>query len=197
MGLQGTRPIRSRLIWGDEHYAVVVDTLRRAATSVWIATANLKDVHVDAGRGRRWVSILTELDRAAQRGVELRILHASLPSRSFRDAFDALPRLVRGGLELRQCPRVHMKVVVVDGRFAYLGSANFTGAGMGAKHADRRNFELGWATEDELVIDEIQAQFDYIWRGSACAECRLREICEAPLDLAPSPPRRSDLRTSA
>ena len=30
-------------------------------------------------------------------------------------------------LELRQCPRVHLKTVLIDGQFCYLGSANWTG----------------------------------------------------------------------
>lgn len=163
---------------------MVLGAVRKARTSVWIATANLKDVHVDSGPGRRYASVLGELDRLAGQGVELRILHAALPSRPFREAFDRHPRLWKGGLQLRQCPRVHMKLVVVDGGVAYIGSANWTGAGLGAKGADRRNFELGLLTCDEGTLDEVQGHFDRIWRGAACASCRLRRQCEAPLDLA-------------
>jgi hypothetical protein len=43
-------------------------------------------------------------------GVELRILHDMLPSGPFCACFDALPRLYSG--ELRECPRVHLKLVV-------------------------------------------------------------------------------------
>src|SRR6478609_1062955 len=88
----------------------------------------------------------------AGRGVELRILHAELPSRPFRAAFDKKRKLVRGGLMLKICPRVHFKCVLVDGAWVYLGSANLTGAGLGAKGDDKRNFELGFVTEDFDVI---------------------------------------------
>ena len=84
--------------------------------------------------------------------------------------------------ELRQCPRVHLKVVVVDGAFVYLGSANFTGAGLGVKGAGRRNFELGVVSHDDQLLDETQGLFDHIWRGEACGTCRLRASCPAPLD---------------
>ncbi|MBC8071425.1 MAG: phospholipase D family protein [Deltaproteobacteria bacterium] len=177
--------MRARPVWGAEHYELVVRGVMRAKTSVWIATANLKELMVEpsGGRARRYHSVMVELDRLACSGVELRMLHAGLPSRPFRDEFDAWPRLVAGGLQLRQCPRVHMKIVVVDGAWAYLGSANWTGAGLGAKGEHRRNFELGIVTDDCAVIDDAQRRFDALWRGHECAQCRLRSECEAPLDL--------------
>ena len=85
---------------------------------------------------------------------------------------------------MRLCPRVHMKAVVVDGGFLYLGSANWTGAGLGAKGTGRRNFELGIVTDDALLLDDVQEVFDRIWRGAECSECKLREECPAPLDGA-------------
>ena len=72
----------------------------------------------------RFVPLLQVLDGLAARGVALRLLHAELPSRPFRAEFDKRSRLVRGGLELKVCPRVHFKTVLVDGAWAYLGSAN-------------------------------------------------------------------------
>jgi phosphatidylserine/phosphatidylglycerophosphate/cardiolipin synthase-like enzyme len=168
-----------RLVAGEGHYEAVIERVLRARCSVWVATANIKDLMV---KGRpRFRSILEELDRMAERGLDLRILHAALPSRSFRESFDRLPRLVAGGLELRQCPRVHLKVVVVDGELLYLGSANWTGAGLGVKRADRRNFELGLVTGDPLLLDQVQAHFDDIWSGRECRGCGRRESCEAPL----------------
>lgn len=180
--------VRAGLVWGAEHYEEVVRRVLGAKTSVWIATANLKELRVEPfGRRGRYHSVLAELDRLAAAGVELRILHASAPSGPFRDEFDRWPRLMRGGLALRQCPRVHLKTVVVDGAWMYLGSANWTGAGLGAKAEDRRNFELGLATSDERWIDEVQQHFEEIWRGRPCARCRVRSSCEAPLDVTTRP----------
>jgi phosphatidylserine/phosphatidylglycerophosphate/cardiolipin synthase-like enzyme len=78
---------------------------------------------------------------------------------------------------------VHLKTVIVDGRLLYLGSANWTGAGLGAKGADKRNFELGILTQDEAVLDQVQAFYEALWRGKPCASCRLFDQCEAPLSL--------------
>lgn len=180
-----------RLVAGRGHYESVVARVMDAARSVWIATANLKELMVEderlvPGRGRTrgpsYRSVLESFDELAARGVELRILHARLPSGPFREEFDRHPRLVRGGLELRQCARVHLKAVIVDAEWIYLGSANWTGAGLGARGEGRRNFEVGIVTDDELVLDEVQGMFDRIWRGTQCASCKLRDLCEAPLD---------------
>jgi phosphatidylserine/phosphatidylglycerophosphate/cardiolipin synthase-like enzyme len=87
-----------------------------------------------------------------------------------------------GRFEMRLCPRVHLKAVIVDGGFLYLGSANWTGAGLGAKGTGRRNFELGMVTDDALLLDDVQEIFDRIWRGAECAACKLRDVCPFPLD---------------
>ncbi|HEX2660661.1 MAG TPA: phospholipase D family protein [Polyangia bacterium] len=189
---RAARPVSLRLTSGRGHYETVVRAVMEARRSVWIATANLKELMVEDGRAvpgrartsssRAYRSVLKVFDELARKQVELRILHASPPSRPFREEFDRHPRLYRGGLELRACPRLHFKAVVVDGTLLYLGSANWTGAGLGAKGTGRRNFELGLVTEDLGLLDEVQGLFEALWRGAGCAGCRLRDACEAPLD---------------
>lgn len=185
------RPVPLRLLSDREHYEEVMQAVLAAEQSVWVATANLKDVMVEdpsvvpgRRRGRRsnYRSVLETFASLAERGVELRILHASAPSRAFRRSFDAQPALVAGGVEMRVCPRVHLKTVIVDARLVYLGSANWTGAGLGAKGDGRRNFEMGIVTSDGQTIDQVQDRYDQIWRGAECANCRFRSECEMPLD---------------
>jgi len=194
------RAVPLRLVSGRGHYEQVVRAVEAAECSVWIATANLKELFVEDHRvvpgrrrgGRRVAhrSMLEVFDELAARGVELRILHAAPPSGPFRAGLAKRPRLAGGGLALRVCPRVHLKAVVVDGTLLYLGSANWTGAGLGAKGSGRRNFEVGVLTADTGLLDEVQALFDRIWRGAECAGCRLRlRGCAAPLDGAGEVPR--------
>lgn len=180
-----------RILSDREHYEQVIGAVLGAEQSVWIATANLKELMVEdprlvpgRRRGRRgnYRSVLEVFAELVQSGVELRILHASPPSRPFRKSFDGQASLVSGGMEMRACPRVHLKTVVVDARLVYLGSANWTGAGLGARGDGRRNFEMGILTSDEQTIDQVQERYDYIWRGGECAGCRLRDECEMPLD---------------
>ncbi len=179
------------LVWGKDHYDRVVRAIREARVSVWIATANLKDVHVEARVGTRerargrFASLFDELGELAGRGVDVRVLHAGPPSRALT------ARLGRGtkarGVKLAQCIRNHMKMIAIDGRLLYLGSANFTGAGIGAKGEERRNFEAGILTSDDVLLDRMQGELDAIWEGQRCKTCKLRSECPRPLDL----PRRA------
>jgi phosphatidylserine/phosphatidylglycerophosphate/cardiolipin synthase-like enzyme len=171
------------LLSGAELYReVVLERLAHARESVWIATANVKAMLVEqSGTFRPILALFAEL---ARRGVELRVLHAELPSRPFRAAFDARKSLVRGGLELKICPRVHFKAVLVDGAWLYLGSANLTGAGLGAKSDHKRNFEVGFGTEDFELIDRATALYQSIWTGRECGTCKLRRMCPDPLGPA-------------
>ena len=51
------------------------------------------------------------------------------------------------------CPRVHFKMLIFDFESAYIGSANLTGAGIGMKSSNRRNFEAGILTDEAHLID--------------------------------------------
>jgi phosphatidylserine/phosphatidylglycerophosphate/cardiolipin synthase-like enzyme len=157
---------------------VIRDGVLAAKRSVWIATANVKELYVE--RSRRYGSVLRSFDDLVSRGVELRMLHAEVPSRRFRAAFDRHPQLVKGGLAMKHCPRNHLKAVIIDGSKLYLGSANFTGAGLGAKGDDKRNFEFGFLTEDFRLLDEVQSLFQMLWAGEPCATCAVRAECPDP-----------------
>ena len=76
---------------------------------------------------------------------------------------------------------MHMKAVIVDGKIAYLGSANFTGAGLGPKSDHRRNFEAGAITTDRQAVKELMEEYDRIFLGDACFKCQLRKVCPDPI----------------
>jgi phosphatidylserine/phosphatidylglycerophosphate/cardiolipin synthase-like enzyme len=187
-----------RLLLDADHYDELVSReLPSAKVALWIATANLKELRVEAPIGTRarargrYVSIVETLEALADRGVDVRILHGRAPSRAFAAELGRRQGLAKRGLT-RECPRVHMKLVAVDGRALYLGSANFTGAGIGARGESRRNFEVGILTDDEHVLDVLQERFDAIWSGRECGGCGLRRLCPKPIDtlLRPGSKRR-------
>src|SRR5438128_3768350 len=125
------RAMEAALLCGSELYReVILDKLAHARESVLIATANLKDMQVE--RDGKFVSVLALFSDLAARGVDLRILHAELPSRPFRASFEKRRRLTAGGLSLKTCPPVHFNAVVIDGAWVHPRTAHPTGPALGA-----------------------------------------------------------------
>jgi phosphatidylserine/phosphatidylglycerophosphate/cardiolipin synthase-like enzyme len=153
---------------------VLQEQVPKARDFVWIGTSDIKDLHVDANR--RMVPFLKVLSGLIKDHISIRLIHAKEPGKRFRDDFDKYPNLI-SGMERLLCPRVHFKCVIVDGRFAYSGSANLTGAGMGAKSTKRRNFESGIITADAQLVEPIMEQFDAVWRGQHCPDCQRKDYC--------------------
>jgi len=165
------------------HQRVIEELVLEAKQRVWIATANLKNMHIKAFRGYK--PILDEFNTMASRGVSFRVVHADKMSESFHRTLSEYP-LLKKNLEIQVCPRSHWKMVIVDGRAAYFGSANFTGAGLGVKNENKRNLELGALITDKKAGDKAQiAQlemlFDNFWMGEHCPQCERRKYCLSPI----------------
>ncbi|MDE6544367.1 MAG: phospholipase D family protein [Muribaculaceae bacterium] len=165
-------------ISGREHYDKVVARVASVRKSLWIGTADIKDLHVKAGNSTE--PFLALLARLLKRGVEIRLIHAKEPGPAFREDFDRHP-VLRTGLERMLCPRVHFKMLIFDFEAAYIGSANLTGAGIGMKSGNRRNFEAGVFTDSPALVEAAAEEFDSVWRGSRCDCCGRRAFCIDPI----------------
>jgi len=167
---------------------VVRNGILKALVSLDIATADFKAMLIPEaggsrargpGRGRDAPSIVEVFRQLVQRGVEIRLLHSGVPSSAaLRELKRALPERVT----IRRCPRLHAKTVIIDCQTMYLGSANLTGAGLGAKAVNRRNFEMGVLTQAPELIDAVMQQFNALWEGAHCAKCGRKEVCPVPLE---------------
>jgi phosphatidylserine/phosphatidylglycerophosphate/cardiolipin synthase-like enzyme len=153
---------------------VIQEKIPSARKFLWLGTSDLKDLYVK--KGSKMVPFLEILNDLVKRGIEIRLIHAKEPGEAYRNDFDKYPSLIKG-LERMLCPRVHFKIVVVDGAFAYTGSANLTGAGMGAKSDNRRNFENGIITDDPKLVTQIMNQYDSVWMGAKCKKCGRKQFC--------------------
>ncbi len=171
----------SKLVINQETYQAVLQEIVPAAKKLlWLVTADLKDLHV--GVGKKFVPFLQVLARKISEGVEVRLIHAKEPGPRFRADFDRFPELIESDLFSRiLCPRMHMKCIIADGRIAYIGSANLTGAGLGAKSDHRRNFEAGIVTEDKKIIGQLMTFLDTFYLGDHCLKCQRREFCPDPI----------------
>jgi phosphatidylserine/phosphatidylglycerophosphate/cardiolipin synthase-like enzyme len=172
---------QTRLVLNEATYQLVLKELvMEARRLLWIVTADIKDLYIEDGKD--FVPFLKVLADKLREGVEIRLVHAKEPGPRFREDFDRFPELVEAeGFERILCPRMHMKCVIADGRKAYVGSANLTGAGMGAKSPHRRNFEAGVVTEDREAIGELMMFLDAFYLGDHCVKCQRREVCPDPI----------------
>jgi len=165
-------------ISNSDHYNEVLSHVMRVKQSLWIGTADIKDLYVEDGK--QAVPFLGVLAKLIKKGVAVRLIHAKEPGPVFREDFDKYPALYEG-LERVLCPRVHFKMMVFDGKEAYIGSANLTGAGIGKKAEDTRNFEAGILTDDPVIVEQAMNQFDEVWMGKHCRTCKRRDFCPDPI----------------
>lgn len=167
-----------KFISDTEHYTEVLERAMKAKQTLWIGTADIKDLYVVKGRSEKpFLAVLSDL---LGKGVNVRIIHAKEPGPAFREDFDQYPRLA-SMLERVLCPRVHFKLIIIDQSVCYIGSANLTGAGMGMKSPSRRNFEAGVLTDEPELVMAACEEFDKVWRGSECKKCKRREHCPDPI----------------
>ena len=161
-----------------DHYNKVLAKVTNVKQSLWIGTADIKDLHVKVGETTKpFLAVIALLIR---RGVEVRLIHAKEPGPNFRADFDRFPVLY-DRLERVLCPRVHFKMMVFDGREVYIGSANLTGAGIGMKSSDKRNFEAGILTDETTIVEQAMNQFDEVWIGRYCKSCKRKDVCLDPI----------------
>ncbi len=124
----------------------ITGLIQGAQKSLWLEEATLLDE-----------DITRALEQAARRGVEVRFIS---PNRDDNDvAAENLARLAAaGGQTVRlDDPYVHAKVILADGKQAFVGSENLTFTSL------ELNRELGIITEDEAVIERLAFTLAQDW----------------------------------
>ena len=191
-----------QFISNSDHYGEVLSRVQSVKRSLWIGTADIKDLYVEVGKdknlsGKReqrelvlsaerkkgranLTPFLALIALLIRRGVEVRLIHAKEPGPNFREDFDRYPVLY-DRLERVLCPRIHFKMLVFDCEEVYVGSANLTGAGIGMKSSDKRNFEAGILTDDPQIVEQAMKQFDDVWIGKHCKTCKRKDYCPDPI----------------
>lgn len=191
----------TRFIANEQHYKEVLLLATSVKHHLWVGTADIKDLYVqrkdiyvqqkdsyvqkkDSGirssaftqSSKDAIPFLGVIAALLDNGVEVRLVHAKEPGPAFREDFDKYPILATQ-LERALCPRVHFKIMIFDFAVAYIGSANFTGAGMGMKQENRRNFEAGILANEPTLVEAAMEQFDAVWRGHYCKKCGRKAFC--------------------
>ena len=110
-------------------YKEVLSRVLHVKESLWIGTADIKDLYIEDGktnnvsskRGQKELVLSAErekgratlkpflevLAKLIKKGVAVRLIHAKEPGLVFREDFDKYP-ILYDGLERVLCPRVHL-----------------------------------------------------------------------------------------
>ncbi len=156
----------------------------KAQESIIIGTYNLQDIRIQLGS--RSTSLSEVLIQKAKRNVKILICLAAFMHKS-RIINKLRTHPVAHKLAIRFCRRMHFKTIIVDLKYAYIGTANISGAGIGLKSQQRRNFELGFVTRDVELIADVGSTFMEIFNGKYCERChffknyRLQDSCRGIL----------------
>lgn len=142
-------PARPRLVWSPINArATILALIGSARERLDLEEPDLLDEEV-----------VDALLRAARRGVQVRLIRPT-PGDSEKEEQANVRRLLRAGGKVRYMdrPRVHAKVIVVDGKKALIGSMNLTTTSLDF------NRELGIVVDAPSVMGPLLRQIEEDWR---------------------------------
>ena len=175
-------PSETRLITNENHYQEVIERICAAKSSVKIMTANFKRFRLKPTENQGKVykngtPFVKHLIAKAVQGVSVQII-CSEPSSAFTDEWKEYYQQMNPDLfEYNYCKRNHAKVIIIDDKWAYVGSANVTPAGLGQGIFTPGNFEAGILTENPEVVSSLKALFSIIRDGNFCPSCHRKDKC--------------------
>ena len=102
-----------KYIADESHYKEVLTLVEKARRTVWIGTADIKDLYVD---DKPFLALIASL---LKKGVEVRLIHAKEPGTVWREDHEKHP-ILYDGMERVLCPRVHFKLIIIDSTIANL-----------------------------------------------------------------------------
>lgn len=179
-GIQINKPEKeeasTHLILNENHYKEVIERICKAKSSIRIMTGDFKHFRLmtTSDQGTPFINYLIN---KAKSGVSIEIIVAA-PSKNVDEELKAFFRQRKSTsypFATRNCIRNHAKVVIIDDKMAYFGSANMTRAGLG-QHSPG-NFEVGMLTKDTAIVSSLKENFTKIWDGDYCANCHRANRC--------------------
>lgn len=162
------------------YHKVMQEEIPSTKHSLLIATAYTKQTTIELIKGES-IPFIKLLDNLIRREVKVFLLFAGKPSKVFIETLRSFPRVIEK-MERRLCVRNHNKIVLIDNKHLYLGSANLTGAGLGSKSRNKRNFEFGIFTKDRHIIQIISNELSKIWNYQYCGNCKKKKLCQSEHD---------------
>jgi phosphatidylserine/phosphatidylglycerophosphate/cardiolipin synthase-like enzyme len=161
------------LIDGFEALGAIVARLRDARRSIWITVSFVELDVVLPGSDR---PLLAELDAAAARGVDVRLLFWWSEYRgigSFRGEAEELEELARRGVRAKmrwdEVPRGchHQKSHVIDGEVAFVGGINLTADGVSTPAHDTHGHHDLFVELTGPAVADVAENFAQRWNQAS------------------------------
>lgn len=165
----------------ENFFQEVIKLACAAKSSIKIMTADFNRLRLKPtkkqgkkyGDGTPFFDFLIEM---ANKGVSVEIITAE-QSVFFQDDVERANCNTSNNFSVWLCARNHAKVVIIDDKFAYIGSANVTKAGLGQPYCTPGNFEVGILTEDPEIIASLNKRFSDIKLYKFCDDCHRQKDC--------------------
>lgn len=88
-------------ISNSEHYNKVLSHVKEVKSTLWIGTADIKDLYIEVGKQK--MPFLGLLAKLISKGVDVRLIHAKEPGPAFREDFDKIRASERNASLLANC----------------------------------------------------------------------------------------------
>ena len=176
------RPTSEVCLITENFYEEVINRICAAKSSIKIMTADINLIRLKptASQGDKYkdgTPFVDFLIEKAKKGVPVQIISAEKSERFQEDVERAYCGEAGKSFSVWFCARNHAKVVIIDDKFAYVGSANMTRAGIGQPYASPGNFEVGFIIEAPEIVSSLNNLFSRITNHEFCEGCHRRKDC--------------------
>lgn len=166
----------------ENHYHEIFERIFAAESSIKIMTADfrlfrIKPISKKGKDKKGGIPFIKYLMERAEQGISVQVI-CSDPTKNVKDMYEDLyKKMNTDNFRIFFCIRNHAKVVIIDDKIAYFGSANVTPAGLGQGVLSPGNFEVGIMTDYTEIISSLNALFSMIMNEDYCLGCHRAESC--------------------
>lgn len=146
------------LLEDREYYKTLLDVIKKANKSVYVAMYVIKYDPHEGLEDDPVNMILYELCKLRSKGLDIRVL---VDDTTYKSYYETIEYLKDCGIDIKlkskEILRAHLKVVIIDGKYLFVGSHNWTESALWF------NKEVTVLTTDPKLISEALDYFNDLW----------------------------------